>query len=187
MTTKKDKPKEVEIIDKVFSYMEDYHPGEARKALKEYNETEEAKIAQDDSQYQRGFLAYFILEKEVKGLTPMEHAYNLNLLVDYFNSEERRIIKNFLEHINSFFEITKASIDKKDYHLKELFTGKKYLVKTLDLTGKLEPGEIIKTIIVRKKGREYFFYGTIHKYGAEIKESIQKIRMDMEKKLFGIE
>jgi hypothetical protein len=173
--TKDDKPKELDIIGKVLDFINQLFPQELKKAKKEFDKTQEVKIVNTEREYYRGFLAYFLIKRTINGATPMEYAYTSHM--NYFKREEKQIIKNFIEYVDSLFEIKQINKNKKDFLLQNVIDKKEYLVKTIDFpTNILSEEDFIRTLIVRRKLTEYFFYGNVSAYnpkeGRALKKSI---------------
>jgi len=159
------KPKkalETELIGKIRGIIDYLHPGiedEMREFYIQKNQ-DAMKIIKRKADFRLGFHSWFLLKFEFpSGATAMEMADSFPM--DYFNTKEKKMIKNFLGYKESLFEILKISEEKKDYMLKDLSDSKIYLIKTIDLPAKLKEKEIIQAIIVRNLNNEYFFYGLI--------------------------
>lgn len=169
------KQEEIVVIEKVFDFITHTFPKEMKKAAKEFRKSPEAETAQDERSYSRGFISWFLLERETNlGLTPMELAYNFPL--DFFTAQDRKIIKNFTEHVLSLFEVKR--INNKRFLLKNVVDSKEYTVKTIDFPNVLEEDDCIQALIVKKLEGHYFFYGNVFTYaraeGLKIKEYLLK-------------
>lgn len=170
---------EVEVINKVVDFVMHMHPDETKRALKEYDSSQEAKITKDDRSYQRGFLSWFLLQKRLRNeITPIELAYLFPL--DYFTKKEKLIIKNFMNSINSLFQVKDISGNKKDFILVNMWDRKKYKVKTIDFPDILKKKDYIRALIVKKVEGDYFFYGNVWTYeendALSIKEEFIKLK-----------
>lgn len=169
------KPIEVTVIEKVFDFVVHTFPKELKKASKEFKKSDEAEAAKDERTYERGLLSWFLLERKTNlGLTPMELAYLCPL--DCFTNRDRRIIKNFIEHTISLFEVKK--IHNKDYLLENVIDKKEHLVNTIDFPDIVKEGEFIRALIVKKLEGGYFFHGNVLTYtkqdGLEIRDFLLK-------------
>lgn len=73
------------------------------------------------------------------------------------NSAEQQILNSVENAIIGYFEITKHK--NKDVKLIDMFTEKKYLVRTIDLDYKFKKGDVIEAKLVRRFDGELFFFG----------------------------
>ena len=163
------KPQEVELIWKVVDFITNIHPNEIKKASKEFQKIDNTKLGREA--YERELLAWFLLKRNIKGATPMEYAYSFPL--DFFTREDKEIIKNFINYIESFFEVAKISKDKKDYEIVDITSNKRYLIKTIDFPDVLQEKGFIRALIV-KKGNHYFFYGNVAQYTKKEEKRLKK-------------
>ena len=112
----------------------------------------------------------------------MEHAFLFPF--DYFSRQDKQIIDNFVDHIESLFVI--MDIKGKDYTLKNTVNGRKYLVKTIDFPELIKKGQTVRALIVKRLDGYYFFYGNVWTYSAEeekeMKEYVQRLVKKSKKK-----
>ncbi len=99
----------------------------------------------------------------------MEHAFLFPF--GYFTRRDKRIISNFINHIESLFEIIK--VEGRDYTIKNLVNGREYLVMTIDFPSKAERGDLIRALIVRRSIGSYFFYGNVWTYSPEDEKELR--------------
>ncbi|MBS3114104.1 hypothetical protein J4448_03305 [Candidatus Woesearchaeota archaeon] len=169
------KQEEVIVIEKVFDFITHTFPKDLKKAAKEFKKSVEAQAANDERDYTRGLMSYFLLERKINlGLTPMELAQSFPL--DFFTKQDRKIINNFVDHTTSIFDVKRKN--GKEILLEDAVSGRRYLVKTIDFPDVLENGEFVKAILVKKLEGDYFFYGNVLTYaraeGLKMKEYLLK-------------
>ena len=156
---------EAKVIGKVLQFINSMFPKELKKANKEYQNTQEAKMTTDKALYYRGFLSYFLIQRMINGATPMEYAYSLPL--NYFSNVEKTIIQRFINHTESLFEIKLISKNRKNFLIIDVTNNKKYSVITLDFPDILKEHDIIRALIVKKTKQDYFFYGNVWSYNKQ--------------------
>ena len=159
------KAQEAEVIGKIRGMIDHLYPEMEEKMREAFiHENEEVfKIIKRKVDFRLGFHAWFLLKFEFpSGATAMEMADSFPM--DFFNKEDKKVIKNFLNYKESLFEIVKITEDRRDYTIKDLLDKKEYLVKTLDLPPKFNEKEFIQAIIVKNLEGDYFFYGAIQSY-----------------------
>ena len=178
MTRGKIQP-ETKVIRKVLGFINNLHPKELQKANKEFQATQEAQSAKDDTTYYSGFLSYFLLQRKIKGATPMEYA--LLFPLDFFTKNDRKIIRNFVEYNDSLFQV--VHINRKDYLIKNVIDSKKYLIKTIDFPNLLKVNDYISALIVKSQKGSYFFYGNVRAYSKENGEELKKYVLKNIKKI----
>lgn len=174
--------KESEVIGKVRGMIDYLYPKMEKEKREEFihENPEIFKLSKRKTDFRQGFHSWFLLKFEFpNGATAMEMADSFPM--DFFNKEDKTIIKNFLKYKESLFEIIKISEDKKEYTLIDISDNKEYLVKTIDLPAKLKEKEIIQTIIVKNLNKDYFFYGlvisfTMYEKKGFIKEVLDEIK-----------
>ncbi len=173
---------ESEFIGKVRGMIDHLYPNIEEEMREEFihENPHILKLAERKSDFRLGFHSWFLLKFEFpSGATAMEMADSFPM--DFFNKDDKKIIKNFLNYKESLFEIIKISNDKKEYTLRDLSDNKEYLVKTIDLPAKLEVKELVQAILVKNLNEEYFFYGlvisfTIYEEKGFIKEILKEIK-----------
>lgn len=164
MTRGKGQP-EAQVIGKVLDFINNLFPHELKRATKEFRTTQEAKIVSDEAAYYRGLLSYFLIQRTINGATPMEYAISFPL--GFFTKKDKRIIANFVGHIESLFVVKQISNGRKDFLLQDITNHKEYLVKTIDFPDLLKEGDIISALIVKKVEGTYFFYSNVLTYDTE--------------------
>ncbi|HLC31060.1 MAG TPA: hypothetical protein VJK51_00165 [Candidatus Nanoarchaeia archaeon] len=178
------KAPEARMIAKVRSMIEGLYPGIEEQAREIFVHQNEAamKIIKRKVDFRLAFHAWFLLKYEFPSeATAMEMADSFPL--DFFTKNEKKMIKQFLGYKESLFEILHISPDKRNYAIKDLLDKKNYLIKTLDLPAKFEEGQLIRALIIKNLGKEYFFYGAIQSYNikqrsAFIKDMLGMIRFE---------
>ncbi len=175
---------EAEMISKVRGMIDYMYPKIEERAREIFvHENEEAmKIIKRKVDFHLAFHAWFLLKFEFPSeATAMEMADSFP--IKFFNNNEKKMIKNFLNYKESLFEILEISKDMRDYKIKDLLDKRTYLVKTLDLPAKFSKGELIKTMIIKNIERDYFFYGAVQLYNYKnknkfIKEMLREIKLE---------
>jgi hypothetical protein len=107
--------------------------------------------------------------------------------MNFFNNNEKKMIKNFLNYKESLFEIIKISNDDRDYLVKDLLDKKEYLVKTFDLPPKFREKQLINAIIIKNIKGDYFFYGGVMSFSFDnkkmfIKEFLKEVKIENKKR-----
>jgi len=150
------KQEEVKVVEKVYDFILGLYPHIIDKAKKKFDSL--GMDFPNNVSYSRGFNSWFLLKYIVhNAATPMELAYSFPM--DYFSKKEKRIIKNFIGHIESLFEV--ISIKDKDYTLKDARDNKKYNMKTIAMDGNLKAKDYILATIVKSLKNCFFFYGNV--------------------------
>lgn len=161
---------EIQVIGKVLDFIDHTFPGELKKASQEYEKTTEAKTAKGTSEFYNGFLSYFLLQRKINGGTPMEHAFLFPF--DYFSRQDKQIINNFVDHIESLFEI--VDVKGKDYTIRNTVNGRKYLVNTIDFPVLIKKEQLVRALIVKRNEGSYFFYGNVWTYAPEDEKEMRE-------------
>ena len=178
------KTPEAEMISKVRGMMDYMYPKIEEKAREIFvHENEEAmKIIKRKIDFRLAFHAWFLLKFEFPSeATAMEMADSFPM--KFFNNNEKRMIKNFLNYKESLFEILKISKDMKNYKIKDLLDKRTYLIKTFDLPAKFSKGQLIKTMIIKNMEGNYFFYGAVQSFNIKnktefINEMLREIKLE---------
>ena len=175
-------PWEVKLIGKVSFHTSLGFENEEEKAVEKFAEENKnkLKLIKSEKDFNRGFQAWFNLEYRLpNGLTPMEWAFSNDKM---FEKKELEMIKNFLDHKNSLFEVIKISDNKKDYTLKNIMDSKEYYVETIDFPAVLKIGDFLNAVLVEKLGGNYFFYGNVMSYSKKEGEKMKRIFLEEIKK-----
>ena len=181
---KQTKAPEAELISKIRGMIDHLYPGieeEMREVFVHENE-DAMKIITRKVDFRLDFHAWFLLKFEFpSNATAMEMAKSFPM--DFFNEEDKKIIKNFLNYKESLFEILKISLDHRDYLIRNLADKRKYLIKTLDLPARFKERDLIQAIIVKNLEDEYFFYGGVKSFTISntkefIKEILNEIKIE---------
>ena len=156
------KAPESRMVGKVLSMIDHLYPtieNEARRIFIDENK-EAMKIIKRKFDFRLAFHAWFILKFEFpSGATGMEMADSFPM--DFFNKDEKIMIKNFLNYKESLFKILKISRNKRDYKIKDLIDKRIYLIKTLDFPAEFLERQLIKSAIIKNIEGDYFFYGSV--------------------------
>ena len=166
---------EEKMIGKVRGMMEHLHPEAEEKAREVFIHEPEYRmsLARRKVDYLPAFYAWFLLKYEFpNGATAMEIADSFPM--DFFNKDEKKMIKNFLNYNESLFEILEISKDKKDYKIKNFLDKRIYLIKTWDMPAKFSKRQLIKAMIIKNLDGNYFFYGAVQSFDIEDKKSFIK-------------
>ena len=177
------KAPEAEMISKVRGMMDYMYPKIEEKAREIFvHENEEAmKIIKRKVDFRLAFHAWFLLKYEFPSeATAMEMADSFPMT--FFNKDEKKMIKNFLNYKESLFEILKISEDNRNYTIKDLLGENIYLIKTLDLPARFSEGDLVKAMIIKNLEKNYFFYGAVQSFNIKnkskfIKEMLKEIKL----------
>ena len=178
------KAPEAEMISKVRGMVDYLYPKieeEVREIFVHQNENA-IKIIKRKVDFRLAFHAWFLLKYEFPNeATAIEMADSLP--IDFFNKNEKKMIKNFLNYKESLFEIIEISKDKRDYKIKDLLDKHIYLIKTFDLPARFLKGMLIKAMIVKSLDNDYFFYGAVQSFNIKnrknfIKEILKLIKIE---------
>jgi len=178
------KAPEAKMIGKVRGMIDHLYPGIEEKAREIFiHEHESAmKIIRRKVDFRLAFHAWFLLKYEFSSrATAMEMADSFPM--DFFNKDDKKMIKNFLNYKESLFEILEISEDKKNYTIRDLLDNNFYLIKTFDLPARFSKEDLIKAIIIKNLDGDYFFYGAVQAYDVAnrkefIKEMLNVIRLE---------
>ena len=184
MIGKRQKPWETELIDKIGDVINSCFPKEKGNALKKFKEekAQEIPLMRTKIDFVRGFQAWFFLKYTIEGkITPME--FISGNPANYFTKRELKMVDNFLNNKEGFYEIISISKDKKDYTIKRIDKNKAINVKTIDFPAELKIVEYIHAIPVENLDCDYFFYGNVACYSKENGEAIKKTFLKEWKKL----
>jgi|SRR3989344_6811858 len=166
---------EAKMISKVRGMIDHIYPKIEEEAREIFvHEHEEAiQIIRRKVDFQLAFHAWFLLKYEFpNGATAMEMADSFPM--EFFNKNEKKMIKNFLNYKESLFEILKISSNNRNYTIKNLLDKQNYLIKTIDLPSRFQEKHLIRAIIIKNLEEDYFFYGAVQSYDIENKAQFIK-------------
>jgi|SRR3989344_6910564 len=178
------KAPEAEMISKVRGMIDYMYPkieGRAREIFVHKNE-DAMKVIKRKVDFRLAFHAWFLLKYEFPSeATAMEMADSFPM--DFFNKDEKKMIKNFLHYKESLFEILEISNDKRNYTIKDLLDKRTYLIKTLDLPARFLKAQLIRAMIIKNLEGDYFFYDAVQSFNFKdrnkfIKEMLKEIMLE---------
>ena len=178
------KAPEAMMISKVRGMIDYMYPKIEEKAREIFVHQNEMamRIIKRKVDFRLAFHAWFLLKYEFPSeATAMEMADSFPM--DFFNKKDKKMIKNFLNYKESLFEILKISEDNRKYTIRDILDKHIYLIKTLDLPARFSKGQLVKSIIIKNLGGDYFFYGAVQSFSFEdkskfIREMLNEIRLE---------
>jgi hypothetical protein len=153
------------LFNKILDFIEYLYPNIYEESREEYIKQNEDrfKLLKDKTCFQEDYNSWFL----TKMILP--NGVNVVNMIksfpkDYFTKEEKKMIKNLSNYIESIFIILTISKDNKNYEIMDFADNKIYKIKTFDLPDRFKKNDIITAFIVKNIEDNFFFFGGIISY-----------------------
>lgn len=154
-----------DLFEKVLDFIEYFYPNIYEKSRKRYIRENEDKFKaiQNKQNFNEDYNAWFLIKLVLpNGISVAKMA--IEFPEDYFTKDEKKMLKNLSNYIESVFEILEISKNNKIYKIKDFVEDKIYGIKTFDFPVKYKEGDIIIASIVEDVEDNHFFLGAVSSY-----------------------
>lgn len=157
-----------------------YYP-EVFRAKEEYF-VKAGTVYEDDAEFEPRmsiFMDWYLFDRDLPGvdLPPIKYYFRKNR--ERFSSDELAIYKDLCSTVHSIFRMQRKTWNRKGIVIKDLFSGKKYVVTDRDITQGLSRAEVFEARVIPFQGTHEFSRGFCfhpNEVGSFILGEIKKVR-----------